>query len=216
MILPSKKTKIIATIGPATQEVSQLVELIHSGMNVARINFAHGDYATHAATIANVRSAASQTGRRVAIMGDLPGPKMRIGELAEEPVILERGQPFTLQTTPTMGDRFHASLDFDALTEAFSPGDRIFMNDGYLQLEVNRIEADAVHCTVVVGGELRSRKGVNFPGIDLGISAFTEHDRELLAFCAEQKLDAVSLSFVKGPMDIEAARQAATAPTTTP
>lgn len=211
MRLPNKKTKIICTIGPASQSVAMLEQLIKNGMNVARINFAHGDYATHALVIANVRQAAAATGQRVAIMGDLPGPKMRIGQLATEPVMLERGQTFTLQTEPTIGDQFHASLDFDALTDVFKPGDRIYMNDGYLELEVQEVAAKAVHCTVLVGGELRSRKGVNFPGIDLGISAFTDHDRELLTFCAEQQIDAVSQSFVQGPEDIKDVRDAAAA-----
>lgn len=209
MMLPNKKTKIICTIGPASQEVTMLEQLIKNGMNVARINFAHGDYATHTRTIANVRQAAAATGQRVAIMGDLPGPKMRIGQLAMEPVILERGQPFMLQTEPTLGDQFHASLDFTTLTNVFKPGDRIYMNDGYLELEVQEVVAKAIHCTVLVGGELRSRKGVNFPGIDLGINAFTDQDRELLAFCAEQQVDAVSQSFVQGPEDIKAVRDAA-------
>ncbi len=210
-MLPIKKTKIIATIGPASQEIPILEQLIKNGMNVARINFAHGDYAAHTRVIANVRQAAANTGQRVAIMGDLPGPKMRIGELATESVMLERGQPFTLQTEPTIGDQYRVSLDFAALTTVFKPGDRIYMNDGYIQLEVQRVAGNAVHCTVVVGGELRSRKGVNFPGIDLGISAFTDNDYELLRFCAEQQLDAVSQSFVQGPDDILAVREAATA-----
>jgi len=211
MTLPSKKTKIVCTIGPASQEVPVLEQLIRNGMNVARINFAHGDYAAHARAIANVRQAAANVGLRVAIMGDLPGPKMRIGELAVEPVFLERGQSFVLQTEPTLGDQFHASLDFEALTTAFKPGDRIFINDGNIQLEVQTVIGNAVQSTVLVGGELRSRKGVNFPGIDLGISAFTEQDREILAFCAEQRVDAVSQSFVQGPEDIQIVREAATA-----
>lgn len=210
-MFPNKKTKIIGTIGPASQAVPLLEQLIKNGLNVARINFAHGDYATHTRTIANVRQAAANTGQRVAIMGDLPGPKMRIGELSTETVMLERGQSFTLQTAPTVGDQFHASLDFDALATAFKPGDRIYMNDGYIQLEVQTVTDQALQCTVVVGGELRARKGVNFPGIDLGIRAFTDHDHELLRFCAEQQVDAVSQSFVQGPEDILAVREAATA-----
>lgn len=210
-MFPNKKTKVICTIGPASQAVPMLEQLINNGMNVARINFAHGDYATHTQTIANVRRAAANRGQRVAIMGDLPGPKMRIGELATETVLLERGQPFTLQTEPTIGDQFHASLDFEALATAFKRGDRIYMNDGYIQLEVQQVTDNALHCTVVVGGELRSRKGVNFPGIDLGIRAFTAQDRELLHFCAAQQVDAVSQSFVQGPEDILAVRQAAAA-----
>jgi pyruvate kinase len=211
MNLPSKKTKIVCTIGPASQEQAMIERMIANGMNVARINFAHGDYATHARAIANVRAAAAVVGERVAIMGDLPGPKMRIGELATETVDLVDGQPIILQTEPIIGDSRRISLSFTELPGVVKPGDRIYLNDGYLQLQVNHVSGDEVHCTVVAGGELRARKGVNFPGIDLGISAFTEQDRELLAFAAEQQVDAVSQSFVQGPRDIETVRQAAAA-----
>jgi pyruvate kinase len=211
MNLPTKKTKIVCTIGPASDEPAMLEQLIRNGMNVARINFAHGDLTSHARAIANVRAAAAAVGQRVAIMGDLPGPKMRIGELAEEPVELMRGEPFVLQTEPILGDVQRVSLDFPPLPQVVQPGDHIFMNDGYIDLQVERVTPAEVHTTVAVGGELRSRKGVNFPGINLGISAFTEQDRALLAFAAEQKLDAVSQSFVEGPHDIAAVRDAAAA-----
>lgn len=209
MDLPTKKTKIVCTIGPASEEPAMLERLIRNGMNVARINFAHGDLAAHRRTIANVRAVAAAVGQRVAIMGDLPGPKMRIGELAQEPIELVRGEPFVLQTEPILGDARRASLEFPALPQVVKPGDHIFMNDGYIDLQVEHVTPTEVYTVVMVGGELRSRKGVNFPGIDLGISAFTEQDRELLAFAAEQKLDAVSQSFVQGPEDIEAVRTAA-------
>jgi pyruvate kinase len=209
MDLPTKKTKIVCTVGPASDEPAMLEQLIRNGMNVARINFAHGDLASHTRAIANVRAAATAVGQRVAIMGDLPGPKMRIGELAEEPVELVRGEPFVLQTEPILGDIQRVSLDFPALPQVVKPGDHIFMNDGYIDLQVERATPTEVYTTVMVGGELRSRKGVNFPGINLGISAFTDQDRALLAFAAEQKLDAVSQSFVEGPQDIAAVREAA-------
>lgn len=211
MDLPNKKTKIVCTLGPATEEPAVLERLIRNGMNVARINFAHGDLETHARMIANVRVAAANTGQRVAIMGDLPGPKMRIGELAEEPVELVRDEPFVLQTEPILGDATRASLEFPALPQVVKPGDHIFMNDGYIDLQVERVTPNEVHTIIMVGGELRSRKGVNFPGIDLGISAFTKQDHALLAFAAEQRLDAISQSFVEGPHDITAVRDAATA-----
>jgi pyruvate kinase len=180
-------------------------------MNIARINFAHGDFEGHRRTIAHVRAAAESVGQPVAIFGDLPGPKMRIGELVEEPIELVRGASFVLQTEEIIGDQERVSMDFEGLPKVVKPGDTIYINDGYIQLEVERVEGQAVHCTIEVGGQLRSHKGINFPGIDLGISAFTKRDRKLLAFAAEQKLDAVSQSFVLGPEDIKAVREAAAA-----
>jgi pyruvate kinase len=209
--LPLKKTKIICTIGPASQSQTVLEQMILNGMNIARINFAHGDFEAHRQTITNVRAAAEAMNKRVAIFGDLPGPKMRIGKLSEEPIELERGEPFIIQTTEILGNQERVSLDFPRLPEVVKPGDLIFMNDGYIELTVKEIRENEVHCMVAVGGELRSNKGVNFPGIDLGISAFTENDHELLKFAAEQKLDAVSQSFVLGPEDITAVREAADA-----
>ncbi len=209
--LPPKKTKIVCTIGPASEEVDVLEQMIAAGMNVARINFAHGDFDGHARIIANVRAAAAAQQQRIAIFGDLPGPKMRIGSLAEEPVYLERDQQFVLQTAETVGDQHHASLDFPGLPHVVKPGDQIYMNDGYVQLMVESTEDERVITRVMAGGELRSNKGVNFPGIDLGIAAFTEADQEILAFAAEQQLDAISQSFVRGPEDLIAVRDAAQA-----
>jgi pyruvate kinase len=207
--LPTKKTKIVCTIGPASWDQEVLEEMIRAGMNIARINLAHGDFDGRRRSIANVRAAAQAVGQRVTIFADLPGPKMRIGQLAQEEIFLERGQPFILQTEEIMGDQGRVSMDFEGLPRAVKPGNSIYMNDGYIQLIVDRVEGQQVHCTVKVGGELRSNIGVNFPGIDLGISAFTNQDRELLAFAAEQELDGVGESFVQGPEDIQAVRQAA-------
>ncbi|MDQ1300449.1 MAG: pyruvate kinase, partial [Chloroflexota bacterium] len=204
-----KKTKIVATIGPATEAQASLESLIANGMNVARINFSHGDLAGHRRAIANVRAAAAACGQRVAIMGDLPGPKMRIGKLEREPVLLERGQPFIIEVGDFVGDAGRVSLPFAGLPQAVKPGDAIYINDGYIQLEVREVVGRQVRCVALVGGELRSRKGVNFPGIDLGITAFTAQDREFLRFAAEQGLDAVSQSFVQDGADLEAVRGAA-------
>lgn len=209
--LPLKKTKIICTIGPASQSQDILQQMILNGMNIARINFAHGDFETHRQIIENVRAAAEAVNKRVAILGDLPGPKMRIGRLAEEPIELERDSQFVLQTEEIVGNKDRVSLDFPKLPEVVKPGDSIFMNDGYIELKVKKVKGNEVYCMVRVGGELRSFKGVNFPGIDLGISAFTPNDHELLKFAAEHKLDAVSQSFVLGPEDLTAVRDAAAA-----
>jgi pyruvate kinase len=209
--IPAKKTKIVCTIGPASNSQEILQEMIRNGMNIARINFAHGDLDNHRQTIANVRSAAEAVDRRVAVLGDLPGPKMRIGKIVDEPITLHRGQDFVLQTEECIGNSERVFLDFEQLPLVVKKGDSIFMNDGYIELVVNEVVDHEVRCSVKAGGELRSNKGVNFPGIDLGISAFTAQDHELLRFAAEQGLDAVSQSFVLGPEDIVAVRKAATA-----
>ncbi|MFL7839074.1 MAG: pyruvate kinase [Candidatus Promineifilaceae bacterium] len=209
--LPDKKTKIVCTIGPASRSAEVLRELILAGMNIARINFAHADAETHRESIRLVRAAAEETGRRVAIMGDMPGPKMRIGEINPEPIFLERDQPFTLESGEFVGDANHASMKFEGLAKAVKKGDRIFINDGLIKLIVEKVSGKKVHTKVLIGGELRSNKGVNFPGIDLGISAFTENDRQWLQFAADEKIDAVSQSFVNTAEDIVVVREAAAA-----
>jgi pyruvate kinase len=209
--LPTKKTKIICTIGPSSWDQPVLEQMILAGMNIARLNLAHGNFSEHQRTITNVRAASQAVGQRVALFADLPGPKMRIGQLSVPEIELVPGKRFVLQTENILGDTERVSLDFTGLPKAVKPGDRIFMNDGYIQLQVDEISNSEVYCTVKVGGVLRSYQGVNFPGIDLGISAFTEQDQELLAFAAEQKLDGVGESFVQGVEDILALRRAAEA-----
>jgi len=180
-----------------------------NGMNIARINFAHGDFEGHRQVIRNIRMAAQKVKTQVAIFGDLPGPKMRIGKLTEEPIQLEREQAFILQTGEIVGDEKRVSMSFERLPYVVKPGDNIFLNDGFIQLKVEEIQAEEVHCTVKVGGELRSHKGLNLPGIELGISAFTPYDQQCLEFAAEQQLDGVSQSFVESAADIRAVREAA-------
>jgi pyruvate kinase len=205
------KTKIVATIGPASDSAEVLEALIREGLNIARLNFSHGDFSGHSGTIARIRQAAAAVGRRVAIMADLPGPKMRIGRLAAEPVSLHVGEMITLTTKEILGTAERVSVSFPGLPAAVHPGDQLFLNDGYIQLEVVRAAATEVVCRVQVGGELRSRKGLNLPGIELGISAFTDHDRNCLAFCSEHGVDAVSQSFVDRAGDIQEVRAAAAA-----
>jgi len=211
MPLPDHKTKIVATIGPASESPDMLERLIRAGMNVARLNFSHGDFRGHAERIARIRAAAEATGQRVAIMADLPGPKMRIGKLDPEPIALLPGDRFALTTEDIVGTARRVSMSFDRLPQVVKPGDRLFLNDGLVQLTVERVTGTDVECVVTVGGELRSRKGLNIPGIDLGISAFTEHDRACLEFALQQGIDAVSQSFVETAADLEAVRAAAAA-----
>ncbi len=208
---PERKTKIVSTIGPASDSVEVLEKMIEAGMNVARLNFSHGDFSAHKATIENIRAAARSTGKRVAIMADLPGPKIRIGQFAEEPIELVDGDSFTLTTEDRIGDKNCVSVSLDLLPQAVKPGDKLFLSDGSIQLKTLAAKGNEIECEVMVGGELRSRKGLNLPGIDLGISAFTKRDHECLKFAAEQGLDAISQSFVASENDIEAVRSAAKA-----
>ena len=209
MPFPANKTRIICTIGPASDSPEILEKMMKAGMNVARINFSHGDYDGHRKMIEKVWTAAKATGRRVAIMADLPGPKLRIGKLKEEPIEIEAGDRFTLTTDRIEGNRKRVSVSFDRLPEAVKKDDRMFINDGLIQLQVIEIDGPEVRCRVIVGGELRSRKGLNLPGIDLGIQAFTEQDHEGLQFAKEMNLDAVSQSFVENGNDVQAVRAAA-------
>jgi len=210
-MLPDHKTKIVATIGPASESPEMLERLMRAGLNVARLNFSHGDFDSHAERIRRIRAAEQATGCRVAIMADLPGPKMRLGVIDPEPIHLVPGDPLVLTTESVVGTARRISMSFEPLPRVVTPGDRLLLNDGQIQLVVERVDGVDVHCTTAVGGELRSKKGLNLPGIDLGISAFTERDRECLEFALAHGVDAVSQSFVERAADIEAVRAAATA-----
>jgi len=188
-----------------------LERLIRAGLNVARLNFSHGDLADHAEHINRIRSAAEAAGRRVAIMADLPGPKIRIGKIEPEPIQLHPGEKFILSADVVSGDAKRVSVTFTNLPRVVKPGDRLFLNDGLVQLIVQHVSGPEVHCQVAVGGELRSKKGLNLPGVALGISAFTDHDRAFLEFALEHGVDAVSQSFVETRDDMEAVRAAAEA-----
>ncbi len=211
MTLPKNKTKIVATIGPASSSPEMLESLIRVGLNVARLNFSHGAFDQHAEVITRIRVAAQTVGRRVAIMADLPGPKMRIGRIEPGPIQLIAGQPFVLTSEDCVGDIERVSMTFEPLPRVVKRGDRLFLNDGLVQLVVERVAGADVHCIVAVGGTLSSRKGLNLPRINLGICAFTENDRKCLKFALEHGVDAVSQSFVESGADLAAVREAAAA-----
>ncbi len=209
MALPLHKTKLVCTIGPASDSKPILEKMIRTGMNVARINFSHGDFSGHKKVIETIRDVARSIRRSVAIMADLPGPKIRIGEFSSEPIELNQGDEFVLTTEEVLGSPKRVSISFPELPKLVKPGDSLFLNDGYVQLEVIRTEGREIYCRVIVEGELRSRKGVNLPGIYLGADAFTEHDRECLKFALEQGVDIISQSFVESAEDIHLVRGAA-------
>jgi pyruvate kinase len=209
MSLRPNKTRIVATIGPASESPEMLEKLLRAGLNVARLNFSHGDFAEHAQRIGRLRAAAKTTGVPVAIMADLPGPKMRVGKIDPEPIQLASGASFSLTTDDIVGNAQRVSVSFAPLPRVVKRGDRLFLNDGLVQLRVEQVSGNDVVCKVEVGGELRSRKGLNLPGIQLGINAFTDHDRDCLQFAIEHGVDAVSQSFVETAADIAAVRKAA-------
>jgi pyruvate kinase len=211
VILPAHKTRIVCTIGPASESPEVMDQLLLAGMNVARLNFSHGNFEDHRRIIEHLRGASRRTGWRIAIMADLPGPKMRIGLLTIEPVLLHPGDPFTLTTDTIVGDATRVSVDFPRLPASVRKGNTLYLNDGIIRLEVEEVRENDVACRVMAGGELRSRKGLNVPGIDLGMSAFTARDRECLKFALESGVDAVSQSFVASPEDIHEVRRAARA-----
>lgn len=211
MTLPLHKTKIVCTIGPASNSPEILQRLLRAGMNVARLNFSHGDFAGHKLVIDRLREAARVVGKPIAIMADLPGPKMRIGELTTEAVELKPDDVFTLTTDEIIGDQHRVSVSFSRLPHVVKSGDTLFLNDGIIQLQVDRVEGHDVVCRILIGGELRSRKGLNLPGIELGIGAFTAHDHACLEFALASGVDAIGQSFVETADDVDAVRAAAAA-----
>src|SRR5215471_3651093 len=138
-MLPDHKTKIVATIGPASDSPEMLERLIRAGLNVARLNFSHGEFSGHAETISRIRSAERAVGKRVATMADLPGPKMRLGKIEPEPIHLRPGEPFTLTSEEIVGNQERVSMSFEKLPTVVKPGDRLFLNDGLVQLIVQSI-----------------------------------------------------------------------------
>lgn len=209
MILRDHKTKIVATIGPVSESPEMLVRLIRAGLDIARLNFSHGDFNCHAERITRIRAAERVTGRSVVIMADLPGPKVRLGRIDPEPIQLVTGDAFTLTSEDVVGNAQRVAMSLERLPQVVKHGDRLCLNDGHVQLVVERVSGREVFCRVVAGGELRSKKGLNLPGIDLGISAFTDHDRVCLEFALSHGVDAVSQSFVQTAADIDAVRTAA-------
>ncbi len=208
-ILPKNKTKLVCTIGPASDSPEMIEQMIEAGMNVARLNFSHGDFSSHGEVIQKIRAASKRTGKRIAILADLPGPKMRIRDLADEFITLEKDSEFTLTAEDIIGTAKRVSMTMKELPGVVKKGDTLFLNDGLIELSVADVAGEDIHCRVIVGGKLYPRKGLNIPGIDLGTSAFTPRDRECMQFALENGVDAVGQSFVNTAQDILDVRNAA-------
>ncbi|MEY4607985.1 MAG: hypothetical protein RL625_202 [Gemmatimonadota bacterium] len=199
-------TKIVATLGPSSTESGVIRQLLHAGVNVVRINFSHGTHEKHAQVIQTVRAIADELRLPVAILGDLQGPRIRIGVLPE-PMELQVGQQLTLvheaQVEQGAGE---IPVTYDHIADDVRPGANILINDGLLDLQVDRVEGARVHCTVRIGGRLSSNKGINLPGIEVSAPSLTEKDRTDITFAIAQDLDYLALSFVRRPEDIAALR----------
>jgi pyruvate kinase len=204
-----RRTKIVATIGPATESPEMLRRLIEAGATTFRLNFSHGDHADHAARIATIRQVAHELGVHIGILQDLQGPKIRLGRFDGGPITLASGDPFTLTSREVACNRSIATVTYGRLAEEVTSGSRILLDDGRVEMEVAEVDlpSQSLHCRVTVGGVLSNNKGVNFPDVQLSIRALTDKDRSDLAFGLKQGVDWVALSFVRNPSDMQEIRE---------
>jgi len=203
-----KRTKIVATIGPATQHPGMLRAMIRAGMDVARINFSHGDLETHAKNIANIRRLAAEENAVVALMADLQGPKLRLGNLSVEPLELTEGDIVTFTATDPLDPEqpFLVPFPHTDVLHDFKLGDRLLIDDGQIELVVRSKTGSNVSAEVIIGGALSSRKGVSVPDTALTLSSITDEDREHVRFALEQRVDYVAMSFVRSADDLRELR----------
>ncbi len=206
-----RRAKIVCTLGPATKTPEMIGGLIDAGMDVARLNFSHGDYETHLSLLRTVRAEAEKRGRAVGILQDLQGPKIRVGRFAKGPVDLVAGAEFTITTREIQGDARAVSTTYKHLPHDVKPGDTILLDDGYLQLQVAAVDGEDVKTRVVEGGLLKDNKGINLPGVQVSAPALTDKDKADLAFGLRAGVDFIALSFVRDPADVREARRLATA-----
>ena len=202
-----KRTKIIATIGPASSAPAVIARLIRAGMDAARINFSHGDRKDHISRIGMIRKEARKAGKQIAIIQDLQGPKLRVGDMKDDAAPLRRGDTVMLTSKKLMGTSSIISVTYPRLRKDLKSGDTVLFDDGRLELKVTGKSAAGLICTVVRGGVLKSHKGINLPGSRISLPSLTHKDREDLLFGIEQGVDYVALSFVRSASDIEHARR---------
>ncbi|MBD2210014.1 pyruvate kinase [Nostoc linckia FACHB-104] len=199
-----RRTKIVATIGPATSSPEMLKAIIEAGATTLRLNFSHGTHADHQRSIRLIRQTAFELNQPVAILQDLQGPKIRLGRFENGSIVVAKGNRFTLTNRPVIGTQEISCVTYDYLAEEVPVGAKILLDDGRVEMvveEINRDKGD-LHCRVTVAGKLSNNKGVNFPGVYLSIKAMTDKDREDLMFGLDQGVDWVALSFVRNPQDI--------------
>ena len=204
-----RRTKIVATLGPASDDEKSLRKMIKAGLDVARLNFSHGEPDDHRRRAEVLRSAAAACGREVGVMGDLQGPKIRIRRFKDHSVALQDGESFYLDSTLGLmdGDVNGVGVALDTLHEDVASGDILLLNDGLITLEVESIEGTRIHTTIVNGGILSDHKGINLKGGGLSAAALTEVDKENIKLAADMELDFLAVSFVRNGEDVEEARR---------
>jgi len=204
---PRHLTRIVATVGPASNDPETIGRLIDAGVDVFRLNFSHGTREEHAGVYATIRRIADEKATSIAILQDVPGPKLRIGDLEASEVELIAGRTFRLDTRVESGTAIEAGFQNDGWLESVSPGNRILLGDGNIQLKVKRVDQYGLDCEVLAGGLLRSRQGMNFPDTELDLGAVTDKDWKDIEFGLELGVDLLALSFVQGPDDLIAVRR---------
>lgn len=199
-----RRTKIVATIGPATSSPEVLRSLIEAGATTLRLNFSHGTHEDHQRNIRTIRQVSFELNQPVGILQDLQGPKIRLGKFEQGPITLKKGDPYILTSRPLLGTQDISSVTYEPLAEEVPVGATILLDDGRVEMLVEAIDLDQreLHCRVVVGGVLSNNKGVNFPGVYLSIKALTDKDKTDLMFGLDQGVDWIALSFVRNPQDI--------------
>ncbi|MEU4212049.1 pyruvate kinase [Streptomyces sp. NPDC026206] len=198
-----RRAKIVCTLGPATDSYEQIKALVEAGMDVARFNLSHGTYVEHEARYQRVRKAAEETGRNIGILADLQGPKIRLGRFHEGPVLLERGDEFTITVEETEGDRHICGTTYDGLATDVTKGERILVDDGRVTLEVTEVDGPHVKTLVLEGGMVSDHKGLNLPGVAVSVPALSEKDVEDLRWALTTGADIIALSFVRSAHDID-------------
>ncbi|MEV0364867.1 pyruvate kinase [Nocardia fusca] len=198
-----RRTKIVCTLGPATATEERIRELVESGMDVARLNFSHGEHSDHAENYKKVRQACDDLGRAVGILADLQGPKIRLGRFAEDRTIWATGETVRITVDDIVGSHDRVSTTYKQLAADAKSGDRLLVDDGKVGLEVIRVEGNDVVCEVTEGGPVSNNKGVSLPGMDVSVPALSEKDIEDLEFALNLGVDFIALSFVRSPSDIE-------------
>ncbi len=204
---PKTKTKIVSTIGPKSSDLNTLKKMLENGMNVARFNMSHDSQTIQAEKIKLTREASKKTKKPVAILLDLSGPKIRVGDFSTEYVDLVSGESFTLTTTKCQGDSKKVYVNYSHLTKVVKPGTYIYLDDGKLKLHINKVTDDEIETTIIVGGKITGRRGVNIPDADLPIPSLTAKDRKDAKFGVEQDVDFMTLSFVRTADDIHKLRK---------
>ncbi|PNX49756.1 MAG: pyruvate kinase [Thermoplasmata archaeon M9B1D] len=200
--IPFHKTKIVCTIGPASNSLSTIENMIKNGMSVARLNFSHGSLSEHKKNINMIQSVSNKLNQIITILIDLPGSKIRVGKLQSEPITLNKGDQVTLTTKDVLGKPTLIPINYKKLTENISKGNKIYINDGLVELKAEDVTADEVRCKVITGGIVLSHKGVNIPGVNLLLESVTYKDIKIVDFGLKHGVDTFGLSFIQNAKDI--------------